>query len=195
MNHKRAAIFLNPHSGSSSWSKKLNIARNASRKIKKLTGSEVIIYSDQVNSREEFQKLLRKESPKYKYVIVGGGDGTFNDALNYTPENVILGFIPLGTGNALKFALDNSNLNMKNCSVDVILDKEDNKKCFIYGMGMDGFVTKHSEKLRNKGFKSPLRYVHSVLVATLGKFKPVNFKVRKDNYLNITFKNNSFCFI
>ena len=89
----------------------ININKNILNSIKKLEEiikRENIIEAFYSNSLEDAGKIYKKLKVKnFDYLIIVGGDGSFNFAINkiikYNLENKILGFIPSGTANILKY--------------------------------------------------------------------------------------------
>ena len=99
----KAAIFMNPNSGSLSWEKKLKRAREAANRLKSIFWREgradIKIFEEPSKSKNDFQSLLREESKGRDVAVIGSGDGGIGDGLNCIDENCILGYIPLGSGN------------------------------------------------------------------------------------------------
>ena len=89
----------------------ININKNILNSIKKLEEiikRENIIEAFYSNSLEDAGKIYKKLKVKnFDCLIIVGGDGSFNFAINkiikYNLENKILGFIPSGTANILKY--------------------------------------------------------------------------------------------
>ena len=86
-----------------------------------------------------------------KNIIIAGGDGTFESALNYKPlQNKNLGFFPLGAGNALysffyrgkRFEYLRSRFKFREVPLDVLeLEWEDGtRETLFLSLGTDGEV-------------------------------------------------------
>ena len=90
---------------------KININKkilNSIKKLEEIIKRENIIEAFYSNSLEDAGKIYKKLKVKnFDYLIIVGGDGSFNFAINkiikYNLENKILGFIPSGTANILKY--------------------------------------------------------------------------------------------
>ena len=81
---------------------------NSIKKLEEIIKRENIIEAFYSNSLEDAGKIYKKLKVKnFDYLIIVGGDGSFNFAINkiikYNLENKILGFIPSGTANILKY--------------------------------------------------------------------------------------------
>ena len=81
---------------------------NSIKKLEEIIKRENIIEAFYSNSLEDADKIYKKLKVKnFDYLIIVGGDGSFNFAINkiikYNLENKILGFIPSGTANILKY--------------------------------------------------------------------------------------------
>ena len=81
---------------------------NSIKKLEEIIKRENIIEAFYSNSLEDADKIYKKLKLKnFDYLIIVGGDGSFNFAINkiikYNLENKILGFIPSGTANILKY--------------------------------------------------------------------------------------------
>lgn len=92
----RVLFVSNPHSGGADDGTRDRIAEH----LRRLGELSVLLPS----SQEAFAGELREASKAADVVIVGGGDGTFSDAVNALQDRldrVALGLVPMGTGNDL----------------------------------------------------------------------------------------------
>ena len=94
---------------------------------------------------------IEKNIKKVSNVIIAGGDGTFEAALNYKPlQNKNVGFFPLGAGNAFysffyrgkRFEYLRSRFKFREVSLDVLqLEWEGGKRETLFlSVGVDGEV-------------------------------------------------------
>ena len=114
-------------------------------------------------------KKICKNLKEYEKVIIIGGDGTFNEAINglmINDHKPIIGFIPGGTGNAMMHDLKGTTYDK---ALDIILSNRTKKidamqldfnesieySINIVGWGMAADINILSEKLR---FLGPTRY-------------------------------------
>ncbi len=97
----------------------------------------------------------------YKQIVIAGGDGSFEGALNYKPlEKKSLGFFPLGAGNAFysyfykgkRFEYLRSRFNFREMKLDVLeLEWEKGKKQTLFlSLGVDAEVMRLSSKNRTQ---------------------------------------------
>ena len=112
-------------------------------------------------SREEFRICIRETAKTSDIVLVAGGDGTFSEVMTFCEEDVILGFLPFGSGNALKQALGiprgltsylKKVLRKEYSFVGVILCNGF-RKVFQASVGMEGLVVREQQFIE--------RFVHS----------------------------------
>jgi diacylglycerol kinase (ATP) len=150
----------------------------------------------------------------YKYLIIAGGDGTLNEIVNGLSPNkdIIVGVLPLGTGNDfsknlnLEGSIENNlkmifdeKYNIKNVDIGVVEYKEEHdisfKQCnFINaaGIGFDSYVAYLNQKY--KVFSGIISYIIAVLKALLN-YKPMKTKIKfnelvlEDENLLITIGN------
>ena len=109
-------IIYNPISGQ-------GIAKKNIKKIKNLFDNENKNYSIKKSQYKGHVTELCKCTENYNNIIIVGGDGTFNEAINGFMNNksinsLSVGFIPGGTGNALMHDL---NATSYETAVNIIL--------------------------------------------------------------------------
>jgi diacylglycerol kinase (ATP) len=117
--------------------------------------------------RPEFQKIAQSISNEAEILIVAGGDGTFSDVLNANLNpKVILAYLPLGSGNALRFGLNQPISYQKWIArfqqqqvkeLDVIL-YNDTYRCFFTGIGFEAQIMLDRKRMREKGFDGIIAY-------------------------------------
>jgi len=106
---------------------------------------------------------VKKEVHKHKQIIIAGGDGSFESALNYPSfKNKVLGFFPLGAGNAFYsyfykgkgFVYLKSKFNFKEAELDILeieWDKGKKETTFL-AIGVDAEVMRLVKKRTVRGF-------------------------------------------
>lgn len=96
----RYAILANPVSGRRSLDEKRVVLGQAAEVL----GAEV--HGLDTANREEFASCARRVAEGCDVLVVAGGDGSLSDVLNALDTTQIpLGYLPLGTGNAIGHAL------------------------------------------------------------------------------------------
>jgi YegS/Rv2252/BmrU family lipid kinase len=139
------------------------------------------------NSYEDFEFFLNENISKYKVIVIVGGDGTINSAVNYLYDfpNKIMAIIPTGSGNGfareLGFdgdfkSLINDILQNETYYIDVL---EVNNKKFIniFGLGFDSHVAHVFDKRKKRGLWN---YIISVFIS-ISQFKPVEATISLTN--------------
>ena len=127
-------IIYNPISGQ-------GIAKKNIKKIKNLFDIENKNYSIKKSQYKGHITELCKSSENYTNIIIVGGDGSFNEALNGFMNNksinsLSVGFIPGGTGNSLMHDL---NATSYETAVNIIL-KGNTKKIDVLELDFFGIL-------------------------------------------------------
>lgn len=142
------------------------IRRKLLRMFARKRNSEVVYISPEEKMFEN--KEIIKEIKKHKHIVVAGGDGSFESALNHKIlKKKVLGFFPLGAGNAYysyfyrgkKFVYLRSKFKFKVSDLDVIKLEWDggSKETTFLSIGIDAEVIRLSKKRTHLGF---LDYVY-----------------------------------
>ncbi len=150
---------------------------------------DVLLTDDRGHATE----ICSQYSKNYKNIIICGGDGTLNEALNGLSnlDSVNLGIIPVGSGN--DFALNispisdfdryiesvvKSEFKLKNIDIGIIEYYNSNlnksySRIFINscGIGFDAYVACLNQN--TKKIKGRLSYIYSILVGLI-KSKPIS---------------------
>ncbi|MFA6461643.1 MAG: CDP-diacylglycerol--glycerol-3-phosphate 3-phosphatidyltransferase [Candidatus Woesearchaeota archaeon] len=109
----------------------------------------------------------KKEIQKYPHIIIAGGDGSFESALNYPAfKKKVLGFFPLGAGNAFYsyfykgkgFVYLTSKFKFKETQLDILEIEWDGgkKETTFLAIGVDAEVLRLIKKRTIKGFSDYL---------------------------------------
>ncbi len=165
----RFGMIVNPTAGAMSAARKAQ----ALRAVQEVLGDCEIRGLD-TRSREEFMHCAAELAREVDVLIVGGGDGTFSDAINALDSNTVFSFLPLGSGCALQYALDlppqltraakrirEGQLHL----YDLILCDE-SRKVFMASVGLEADILHRREALRESGINGPPAYA----MATFGSF-------------------------
>lgn len=115
-------------------------------------------------NQKEMYAGISKVIRKFKHVIIAGGDGSFESALNCSAfKNKSLGFFPLGAGNSYysyfykgnRFEYLRSRFNFREIPLDILELNWDNRKrqTTFMGIGLDAEVTREIKDVKNHNFK------------------------------------------
>ena len=195
-------IFANPKAGKTSIEQKLRILEPLRRNIPPHSRGFCLIEGLETKTREEFQQLLASESKGLDCAIIAGGDGTFSDALNHAHPETPLGYIPLGRGNALEYALrQHKPKQYRNTfrpatvlETDILIDREGMRALF-YGMGFDGYFIHLSDTLQKKGIRGNLAYLLSLAWGFTYGFKRAGMNINTESHALPKLHNAFLCFV
>jgi diacylglycerol kinase family enzyme len=131
---RNAACIINPEAAQKKWLRRKTLKKILARE---LPGQKF----DVLVSKESMIALVRKISPAFSTIIALGGDGTIADVLQGIREagrekEVLLGIVPLGSGNAFRKSLGIPK-NIRR-AVRVIQDGEPRQ---VSLMEIEGFVS------------------------------------------------------
>ncbi|MBI5418023.1 NAD(+)/NADH kinase [Candidatus Poribacteria bacterium] len=181
-------FVVNPCSGGLSIDDKYKILKQASKAL----DGECIIAGLDTNSRIEFCDCIKDLENKVDIIIGCGGDGTIYDIINSINEQTIISYLPLGTGNALKYTLQLPHSITKTAAqikngkihlVDLILCSND-KKALFASVGIEGKILKLREKyLLPKGganIKGLIPYIRAAKDAIFKEYERHNIKMNID---------------
>ena len=97
----RFAIISNPASGAIVAGKKARLLQIPAQLL------HAQVHGLDTTSEQELAACARELARKHEVLVVAGGDGTFSDVMNaLAGTDTILAYLPLGSGNALKRALN-----------------------------------------------------------------------------------------
>lgn len=171
----RYGIIANPVSGGLSRSRKQSLLREAADVL------EARIMGLDTSSAGEFADCAGEMAQHCDVLVVAGGDGTFSDVLNAVHlEEVILGYLPLGTGNALRHALGcrgsipemaGDIRNRPTRAYDLI--GCGGRLAFMASVGLDGVAVGLWEQARRQGERGFRCYAKAVLKALWQSYQPV----------------------
>ncbi|HPC95478.1 MAG TPA: diacylglycerol kinase family protein [Sedimentisphaerales bacterium] len=163
-------IVANPKSGATSVARKEETLRKASQ----ILGGNTVLAGLDTTSREEFLLCAKDLAEKVDVLIVAGGDGTFSDIINAVRSEVTLSYMPLGSGCALRYALDlppqvsrvaRQIRDGRLHALDLILCDE-STKAFMASVGLEADILHRRETLQAGGVRGP----HAYAMATFGSF-------------------------
>ncbi|MBI4151503.1 CDP-alcohol phosphatidyltransferase family protein [Candidatus Woesearchaeota archaeon] len=147
-------------------------------------GANIIFFP---NTQNMYQGVDRDLAP-HRRVIIAGGDGSFESALNYPSLNSkILGFFPLGAGNAFysffykgkRYEYLRSRFPFKEIDLDVVQLEYagGTRQTLFVNLGLDADVIRFSLDRTHHGFMDYVRGCWRALQNAQGSY---NFVVRVD---------------
>lgn len=166
----RFGIIANPTAGTTSVSHKARVLQP----VKEILGDDCTIGGLDTQSRDEFTQCAVDLARRVEVLIVAGGDGTASDVINAVGTDMIFSYLPVGSGCALRYALDlppqltRAAKKIKEGKLhflDLILC-DGARKAFMASVGLEGDILNRRESLREDGIKGPQAYA----MATFGSF-------------------------
>jgi diacylglycerol kinase family enzyme len=170
----RYAIITNPVSGKMTAEQK----RAALAQAAEILDTE--IHGLDTTTAEEFGQCARELATRCDVLVAAGGDGTFSDIINAIDTvQTAVGFLPLGTGNALRHALQYKGeladlavriRNSEICEYDLI-NCDEKRRAFTSSVGIEGTITRLRQHYRARGGTGFKTYVRAVLNSYLKDYK------------------------
>ncbi len=168
------AIITNPMAGTQNVEEKLTALKTAAQILK------APIHGLDTKDIYDFKQCAKEVSENCQVLIVAGGDGTFSDILNIVDlENTTLGYLPLGSGNALRYALGYKGTlshiasQIKRGAVrkfDLLIC--DGKKLgFTSSIGIDGHILRIRDAYLKRGIRGFRAYFYATLKSLFGGYK------------------------
>lgn len=191
-------VIVNPHAGS-------NKCKQDWPKISRLLDEaefDMIIHftKRQFHAIEMVKKYVEDEG--FQKIIVVGGDGTLNEAVNgvfrqkrFKTTEITLGLITVGTGNdwgrmyempesykkQVKMLLKGYTFLQDVGEVDYRFSDDEEMRYFINiaGMGYDALVAQKTNHMKQKGKGGPIAYLVN-LIAGLFQYKSIHLDITAD---------------
>jgi diacylglycerol kinase family enzyme/phosphatidylglycerophosphate synthase len=166
---------------------KSSYRRHLLRVFARRRSAKIVFLPNKKNMFEGIEKKLKG----YDHIIIAGGDGTFEGALNYKPfHKKSIGFFPLGAGNAFysyfykgkRFEYLRSRFHFHQTQIDV-LEIEMNgikRQTLFMGIGIDAHVIRLTKRSKN-GLFDYVAASYRTLVSAKGDYD-VNFVVDSKKY-------------
>lgn len=180
------AILVNPVAGRMNLYEKLTAMQEVAVLL------EAQIYGIRTGSADEFKRLAQRLATTYDVLVVAGGDGTLSDVINAVDlTQVILAYLPIGTGNAMRYALQYQGTlvdigrQIKYGSVHAcdLIDIDERYKGFMVSLGFEGTVIQLRDKYKKRGMRGVTSYVFSIADAALRTYKRPNATLNLDRRL------------
>jgi diacylglycerol kinase family enzyme len=147
-------IITNPVSGGMPAEQKLSALARAAEILK------AEIHGLDTKSAEEFSQCAKKLASQCDVLVAAGGDGTFSDIINsIDTRQTAVGFLPLGTGNAIRHALkykgDLSYMANRLKEGEIhqydLIDCNGKKRAFTASVGIEGTLIRLWQQYRTQG--------------------------------------------
>ncbi len=141
-------------------------------------------------STEQFRLCAQELSAGCDILVVAGGDGSFSDVINAIDTiRTPLAFLPLGQGNALKYALEYrrglsaivDKIRQGTVREFDLIDCDGRQRAFAASIGFDGVVIHHRERYRAKGSSGLLSYSRAFM-GGLKDFSRCDAELRVDGW-------------
>ena len=180
----RYAIITNPVSGTMTAEQKRTALAQAAEIL------DTDIHGLDTTTAEEFGQCARELASRCDVLVAAGGDGTFSDIINAIDTvQTPVGFLPLGTGNALRHALQYKGeladiaVRIRNSEIREydLINCDQKRRAFTSSVGIEGTITRLRQHYRARGGTGFKPYVRAVLNSYLKDYERANAKITVDN--------------
>lgn len=179
------AIIANPASGTTSPVRKRALLSAPAR----ILGAN--IYGLDTATAPQLVRCACDVAAHCDVLVIAGGDGTFSDIVNAidTVETPVA-FLPLGTGNALSYALGYKGgpaaaakrIRDGNIREHDLLDCKGHKRGFMMSVGFEGTVLQSYDRYLKRGYGGFGAYVAGFLEAYFRKYRRTNAQITIDGH-------------
>ncbi|MCG6892134.1 MAG: hypothetical protein LJE65_00875 [Desulfobacteraceae bacterium] len=179
----RYGIVANPVCGGLARGRRRSLLRSAASVL----GAAVVGLD--TDSAADFADCAREMTRRCDVLVVAGGDGTFSDVLNAVHlEDVILGYLPMGTGNALRHCLGYRGsipeiaaaIRRGRTYTYDLIRCDGGRLAFMASVGLDAMAVRLWGQARRRGERGFRCYAKAVLHALLRSYRPVRCSVDID---------------
>ncbi|MEJ2232516.1 MAG: diacylglycerol kinase family protein [Syntrophobacterales bacterium] len=180
----RYAIITNPVSGKMTADQKRAALAQAAEIL------DTQIHGIDTTTAEEFGQCARELVSRCDVLVAAGGDGTFSDIINAIDTvQTPVGFLPLGTGNALGHALQYKGqladiaVRIRNSEIREydLINCDEKRRAFTSAVGIEGTITRLRRHYRARGGTGFKTYFRAVLNSYLKDYERANAKITVDN--------------
>ena len=143
------------------------------------------------DSPEAFTDCARRTAARCDVLVVAGGDGTFSQVINILGESpAALAFLPLGTGNALSWALGYRRRDVADAARRIrggrvrqfdLVDCGDGKRAFMVSLGMEGSAIRNYERLKSRGVRGLPAHAVAAASAYFRDYRPTSARIALDD--------------
>ena len=112
-------------------------------------------------------------------LIIAGGDGTVSDIINAVDSEVVLSYLPFGSGCALRYAL-NMPFGLKKIAEQIrdgkqhsldLISCDNSRKAFMASIGLEAAILQERRDLQKFGIKGPPAYAIATIHQILTDYK------------------------
>ena len=180
----RYAIITNPVSGKMTADQKRAALAQAAEIL------DTQIHGIDTTTAEEFGQCARELASRCDVLVAAGGDGTFSDIINAIDTvQTPVGFLPIGTGNALGHALQYKGqladiaVRIRNSEIREydLINCDEKRRAFTSAVGIEGTITRLRRHYRARGGTGFKTYFRAVLKSYLKDYERANAKITVDN--------------
>ena len=177
------AIITNPVSGGLGAEQKRSALAEAARILK------AEIHGLDTGSAEEFRECAEALAGRCDILVAAGGDGTFSDLINaIDTRQTAVGFLPLGTGNAMRHALNYKGdlprlaRRIKEGRIHPfdLIDCDGKRRAFTAAVGIEGTIIRLWQRYRAQGGGGFKTYFSAFLHAYFRDYKRASGVIHLD---------------
>jgi diacylglycerol kinase family enzyme len=180
----RYAIIANPASGKESIAQKQSLLVRAAE----ILNAE--IHGLDTTTSEDFCQCARELTDRCDVLVIAGGDGTLSDIINCidTAQKPVA-FLPLGTGNAMQYALDyrgsTADIAMRIREGEIhqydLVNCQGKTRGFILSVGIEGSIIQLRDEYVARGYTGFKTYLGAFMKAFVGKYKRTTAEITVDD--------------
>jgi diacylglycerol kinase (ATP) len=168
-------ILTNPVSGNLGVDQKLAALKEPAE----ILGAD--IHGLDTSKGYDLSHCARALAEEYEVIVVAGGDGTFSDVINaIDTSRTPVAYLPLGSGNALKYALGyEGSLAKIACRIKGgeihdfdLIDCDRGRRAVTASIGIEGTALQIRSRLLAKGVKGFPAYVTALFAAYFNFYEP-----------------------
>jgi len=178
------SIITNPVSGGMAVDQKRSALAKAAEILK------ANIHGLDTASAEDFSNCARDLAGRCEILVVAGGDGTLSDIINAVDTSKTpIGFLPLGTGNAMRHALqyqgDLADIarRIKDGKIHHfdLISCDEKRRAFIASVGIEGTIVRLWQQSRDRGSSGFKAYFLATLSSYFKEYKRANGMIDVDD--------------
>jgi diacylglycerol kinase (ATP) len=180
----RYGIIVNPEAGQAG----IETKRRVIREYAGILGDDTVIAGWDTESPEELRACALDVANRVDVLVVAGGDGTLSDIMNATGSEIVLAYIPMGSGNAwrttLKLPRSRTEIakrikHGREHSMDLVL-VDGHRKGLLASVGFEGRALSERRELLARGVSGFDAYFRATAKLVFGGYKGKDASVDLD---------------